>query len=170
MKQLKIIIMFFLVLITNEVCFSQSTGTNSYRSNKYRYTITIPLGFKQTVASGKNIDLKLVHADGTSIIINVTPRRPEEYKITAHDYSKEMFEQEFKQYSPSVTISKAEKLYLAGEKAFLINYVNSSNSTKAIEIYTFKGDNAYVFTATTKVNQFQKLEAMFLKTFNSFKF
>lgn len=170
MGNLKILLSLIIIVIGSSLGFSQTSGTSSFSSSKYGYTINIPVGFKQTAATGKNIDLKLVHSDGTSILINVTPRRPEEYNTTAHDYNKEMFEREFKQYTPTVTLSKAEKTFISGEKAFLIHYNNPSNSTKAVEIYTFKGNNAYVFTATTKVNQFQTYEPVFLKTFNSFKF
>lgn len=170
MKSMKILSSLLIVLFGNSLTFSQTSGTTSFSSNKYGYTINIPAGFKQATASGKNIDLKLVHSDGTSILINVTPKRPEEYNISAHDYSKEMFVQEFKQYTPTVTLSKAEKTYISNEKAFLIHYNNSSNNTKALEIYTYKGNNAYVFTATTKIGQFQTYEPLFMKAFNSFKF
>jgi len=159
-----------LVIANNNLIFCQSSGNNPFKSSKYGYTIIIPSGFKQATATGRNIDLKLVNADGTSILINVSPRRPEEYNITAHDYSKEMFEKEFRQYTPQTAISRAEKTYISGEKAFLIYYTNPSNSTKALEIYTFKGSNAFVFTATSKTSQFQNYESIFLKTFNSFKF
>ncbi|MBN1182372.1 MAG: hypothetical protein JXB49_08810 [Bacteroidales bacterium] len=148
----------------------QSPTNNVFKSTKYGYTVTIPKGFNQTSATGKNIDLKLINSDGTSILINVTPRRPEEYSITAHDYSKEMFDKEFAQYSPNTKVSKAEKTYLSGEKAFLTHYINTSNNTKALEIYTYKGNYAYVFTATTKATQFQTYEPLFMKVFNSFKF
>lgn len=170
MKSMKILSSLLILLFGRSLIFSQTSGTNSYISSKYGYSINIPAGFKQAAASGKNIDLKLVHLDGSSILINVTPKRPEEYNISAHDYNREMFEQEFKQYTPTVTLSKAEKTYISGEKAFLIHYSNSSNNTKAVEIYTYKGNNAYVFTATTKTGQFQTYEPVFMKAFNSFKF
>jgi len=170
MKILKFLATIMMVLYSSNQIFCQQPGNNSFKSSKYGYSIIIPAGFKQATATGRNIDLKLVNADGTSILINVTPRRTEEYNITAHDYSKAMFEKEFSQYTPTTTISKAEKTYISGEKAFLIHYNNPSNSTKALEIYTFKGSNAFVFTATTKVSQFSTYESVFLKAFNSFKF
>jgi hypothetical protein len=170
MKTLKILATILLAIYGSSLSFSQTTGSNSFKSAKYGYSINIPSGFSQATATGRNIDLKLVMADGTNILINVTPRRPEEYNITAHDYSREMFEKEFSQSTPTITISKSEKTYISGEKAFLINYTNPSNSTKALEIYTFKGNYAYVFTATSKVSQFPIYEPIFLKTFNSFKF
>lgn len=160
----------FLPIFLFQFNYAQTTGNKSFKSSKYGYTINIPIGFEQATATGRNIDLKLISNDGTSILVNVTPRRPEEYNITAHEYSKEMFEKEFSQYTPAITISKAEKIYISGEKAFLINYTNPSNSTKALEIYTFKGSNAFVFTATSKTSQFNNYESIFLKTFNSFKF
>jgi hypothetical protein len=169
MKKIYIIVFLLLTIFVNEEIHGQSSLT-SYTSNKYGYSINIPKGFSQTSASGRNIDLKLIQPDGTNILINVTPRRPEEYNITAHDYSKEMLEKEFRQYTPSITVSKAEKVFIDGEKAFLIHYNNSSNNTKALEIYTYRGTNAYVLTATTKTNQFASYESVFLKAFNSIKF
>ncbi|MDX9696342.1 MAG: hypothetical protein RBT49_11180 [Bacteroidales bacterium] len=146
------------------------SATSSFKSIKYGYSIIIPTGFVQASATGRNIDLKLINIDGTSILVNVTPRTPDELNITAHDYSKEMLEREFKQYTPNTSISKAEKIYISGEKAFLINYNNTANNTKAIEIYMYKGSYAYVFTGTCGANLFQTYEPIFLKAFYSFKF
>lgn len=170
MKTSILILFFISILLQGQMNYAQTTGSKSFKSSKYGYSINIPIGFERATATGKNIDLKLINNDGTSILINVTKRTTEEYSITAHDYSKEMLEREYKQSAPNLSISKAEKNYISGEKAFLINYNNLSNGTKAIEIYIYKENNAYVFTATCGANLFQTYEPIFLKTFNSFKF
>jgi len=170
MKQQRIFILIVLFLLPSILIFPQSSGNKAYKSIRYGYSIDYPTDFNQVSANGRNIDLKLVTTDGTSILINVTLRTAAEYNITAHDYSKEMLEREFRQYSPSISITKAEKIYISGEKAFLIHYSNPSNNTKATEIYLYKGKYAYVFTATCKASLFKQYESIFLDSFNTFKF
>lgn len=142
-----------------------------YRSNKYGYTITAPSEFKKTEATGRNIDLKLQSNDGSSILINVSPRLPEEMKITGHDYSKELLVESFRQNNSKTYILVAEKTYIADCKAFQIVYTNQSNSNlKALEIYFFRGNYAYVLTATTKSAQFGSYERIFKNVFKSLTF
>jgi hypothetical protein len=149
---------------------TQSRDVQIYRSNKYNYEITVPNTFKRAEATGKHIDLKLIKSDGTSIIVNISDRVPEEYGISAHDYTKEFLENSFIQYSPDIQITKTEKTFIDNNKAFLIHYINPSNSTKALEIYFFKGDYAYVLTATSKSDKFDENEITFLEIFYSLKF
>lgn len=142
-----------------------------YRSNKYGYTITAPPEFKKTEATGRNIDLKLQSNDGSSILINVSPRLPVEMKITGHDYSKELLEESFRQNNTKTYILVAEKTYIADCKAFQIIYTNQSNSNlKALEIYFFRGNYAYVLTATATSAQFGSYESTFKNVFKSLTF
>lgn len=92
--------------------------TNAYKSLKYGYIINIPKGFRKANATGKNIDFKLINDIGNSILVNVTPRQPQEYSITAHDYSVKMLESSIKPYNPYFSIVKSEKTYIDDEKAF----------------------------------------------------
>ena len=104
------------------------------------------------------------------VFLNVSDRLQDEYRISAHDYTKEFLENSFKQYTPDIQITKAEKTYIGENKAFLIYYVNPSNSTKAIEIYFFKDAYAFVLTATSKIDKFADNEITFLETLYSLKF
>jgi len=141
-----------------------------YRSSKYNYEIAVPSGYKKTKATGRHIDLKLVKSDGTSIIVNISDRLQDEYGISAHDYTKEFLENSFKQYTPNIQITKAEKTFIDKNEAFLIHYINPTNSTKALEIYFFNSAYAYVLTATSKIDKFTDNEITFLETFYSLKF
>jgi hypothetical protein len=153
------------------LCTTKSDNkVQTYKSSIYDYELAIPANFKKTEATGKHIDLKLVKSDGTSILVNVSDRLQDEYSISAHDYTKEFFENSFKQYTPDIQITKAEKTYIDKNKAFLIHYVNPSNSTKAIEIYFFKDAHAFVLTATSKIDKFADNEITFLETLYSLKF
>jgi hypothetical protein len=153
------------------LCTTKSDNkVQTYKSSIYDYELAIPTNFKKTEATGKHIDLKLVKSDGTSILVNVSDRLQDEYSISAHDYTKEFFENSFKQYTPDIQITKAEKTYIDKNKAFLIHYVNPSNSTKAIEIYFFKDAHAFVLTATSKIDKFADNEITFLETLYSLKF
>jgi hypothetical protein len=152
------------------ICLTKDENFKKFHSQKYNYEIIIPEGFSETQATGKRIDLKLVSQDATSILVNVSDRLPEEYNISAHDYTKEFLENSYRQYTPDIRVTKAEKTYIENNKAFLIHYVNPSKSLKAHEIYFYKGDKAYVLTATTKLSQFADYENVFMQTYKSLKF
>jgi len=152
-------------------CITKQRNENRvFKSNLYNYEIVIPNKFEKKEATSKNIDLKLVNEDGESIIINVSKRLQEEYNITAHDYTIEMVENSLKQFNAEIVITNSEKIFIDKKEAFLIYYLNPSNSTKALEIYFYYGSNAYVLTATAKLDKFSEYENVFLDTFNSLKF
>jgi hypothetical protein len=151
-------------------CLTKNKNVKKFHSQKYNYNIIVPEGFNETQATGKRIDLKLVSQDATSILVNVSERLPEEYNISAHDYTKEFLENSYRQYTPDIRVTKAEKTYIDNNKAFLIHYINPSKSLKALEIYFYKGDKAYVLTATTKISQFADYENIFMETYKSLKF
>jgi len=152
------------------ICLTKNNNLKIYSSQKYNYEIIIPEGFSEAQAIGKRIDLKLVAQDGTSILVNVSDRLPEEYNISAHDYTKEFLENSYRQYTPDIKVTKAEKIFIDNNKAFLIHYIDPSKSLKALEIYFYKGDKAYVLTATTKITQFSDYENIFMETYKSLKF
>lgn len=152
------------------ICLTNNENLRKYYSSKYHYEIVIPDGFSETQATGKRIDLKLVSQDATSILVNVSDRLPEEFNITAHDYTKEFLENSYRQYTPDIKITKAERTFIDNNKAFLIHYVNPTKSLKALEIYFYKGNKAYVLTATTKITQFPDYENIFMETYKSLKF
>jgi len=140
----------------------------SYKSFIYRYTITLPNKFKKVSAQGKNIDMKFITDDGTSILINVSPRLREEYSISAHDYSKEFFENSFKQNNLKMPILETEKFYFAGYKAFkMISYNPLNTNLKVYEIYFFRNTYAYVLTATTSSRLYNDYEKIFNEVFDS---
>lgn len=151
-------------------CFYNDINAIKYLSNKYGYQVTISNEYKSAEATQKHIDLKFIKNDGTSILINVSDRLPEEKNITAHDYSKEYIEQSYNQFNADIKVTNAEKIFIDNIDAFLINYTNPRNSTKILEIYFFKGDFAYVLTATTQDTKFSDNEPIFLKAFYSLKF
>ena len=152
--------------------YTQQVNINSekFYSFKFKYEINIPSGFIQYQASSKRIDLKLINKNGSSILVNVSERLSDEYKITAHDYTKEFLENSIKTYNPEISITKSEKMFIDGNKAFLIHYIIPSQQYKVLEIYFYKGDNAYVLTASTKISEFYNYENIFLETYKSIKF
>jgi len=151
-------------------CLTRNVNVKKFHSQKYNYEMEIPEGFTETQATGKRIDLKLNAKDGSNILVNVSDRLPEEYNISAHDYTQEFLENSYRQYTPDIKVTKAEKTYIDNNKAFLINYINLSKSLKALEIYFYKGDKAFVLTATTKISQFPEYENIFMETYKSLKF
>jgi len=141
-----------------------------YASPKYHYTIKVLSSFTKTTATGRNIDMKFVAKDSTNILVNVSPKTSDEYGKNGHDYSRQMFEDMYKQYNLTTRIVETKKTYLAGEKAFKLVYYNPINNTKAIEYYFYKGSNAFVITATTKSAQFSNYEGLFMESIKSNSF
>lgn len=160
----------FLCLMTVSLVQSQ---TSTFTSSKYGYTINKPEGFERKTASGIHIDYKVVNNDGSSILVNVSKRLPEEKGIDAHSYSKEYFQTIFNQTDPNTTINITEKIIIDGKKTFLIYYSypsNTGNNLKVIEAYLFFGDNAYVITTTSDDKHYEVHKNEFLKTIKSLKF
>lgn len=143
--------------------------SKNYISPNYGYSIVIPEGFKIERASVKNIDLKMINDKGQSILVNVSHRLPQEYSITAHDYTAQFLENSIRPNNPGFKIIKWGKIYLSGERTFLIYYTNSSENIKAIECYIYYKDSAYVLTATSNMNDFSAYEKVFLTTINTLK-
>lgn len=146
--------------------------TSIFKSSKYGYTINKPEGFERKSANGIHIDYKVVSKDGSSILVNVSKRLPEEKGIDAHSYSKEYFQSIFNQTDPNTTISKTEKIIVDGKKTFLIYYSypsNTGNTLNVIEAYLFVSDNAYVITTTSDEQHYEAHKYEFLMTIKSLK-
>ena len=134
----------------------------TYQSPLYSYSITIPKTFKKIHSKRKNIDMKFQDDYGATILVNVTQRLPEEYSITAHDFSKEMLEQMYRQASPNIIISRAEKVYVGGQMAFLIEYSGGvSSKLKAMECYIYYSDKVFLITGTAGKIRFDNYKQLF---------
>ena len=167
---MKIFLLAFIFILTSLPAHSQSS---KFKSSKYGYTINKPSGFEQTAVIGIHIDFKAVNKDGSSILVNVSKRLPEEIGIDAHSYSKEYFQTIFNQTDPNTIILKTEKIIIDGKKTFLIYYSypsNRGNNLKVIEAYVFVGDNAYVITTTSDEQHYDTHKNAFLETINSIKY
>lgn len=148
------------------------TQTSTFKSSKYGYTINKPSDFEQATSNGIHIDYKVVNTDGSSILVNVSKRLPEE-GIDAWSYSKEYFEKVFSYQEPVSVISKTEKIIIDDKKAFLIYYSYPSNrgtNLKVIEAYLFAGDNAYVITTTSDEQHYEVHKNVLGETIKSIKF
>jgi hypothetical protein len=143
---------------------------DKYNSDRYEYEIKVPNDFVIDKPSGKNIDLKLIKNDGAIILVNVSARYPDEYEITAHDYSKEILENSYRQLDWDFRILENRKILIENNKAFLIIYEVPSKHVKAMEIYFFKDDNAFTLTGKSGKNEFDSNEETFFNTLTSIKF
>jgi len=153
--------------------FYGHTQTSKFRSSTYNYTINTPDGFEKKSATGKHIDYKVTNKDGSSILVNVSKRLPEEKGMDGHSYTKEYFKTVFNQTDPNTIISNTEKIIIDGKKTFLIYYSypsNRGNYLKVIEAYLFVGDNAYVITTTAGDDKYEAYKGIFLQTIKSIKF
>lgn len=153
--------------------FCGHTQTPKFKSSTYNYTINIPDGFERKSATGKHIDFKVANQDGSSILVNVSKRLPDEKGMNGHSYTKEYFKTVFNQTDPNTIISNTEKIIIDEKKTFLIYYSypsNRGNYLKVIEAYLFVGDNAYLITATAGDDKYEAYKNIFLQTIKSIKF
>ncbi len=155
------------LFILTTYCFVVNGQTTKVVSTKYGYSINVPISFSQKPSTRKHIDLNFVDPNGNTIIINVSPREAEEYNYTVHDYTKEALEEGIKQGNPTFAILKAEKLFIGGEKAFLIDYTASAYDAEAFECYIFYNDIVFTITATSTPAEFSKFKTIFLNTIKS---
>lgn len=144
-------------------------NTDKFVSPKYKYEMPIPTGYVPAKATGSNIDFNIESELGL-MTINVSPRRPEEEGVTAHDYSKDLIETIYRQVNPSVQVGNAKKNYIDKTKAFQVESVNSKNSTSVLEVYFYKDDLAYLMTGTCRTKDYKSCRQEFLDTFFLFKF
>jgi len=142
-----------------------------HSSYKYHYSLYAPISFKRATSTITNIDMKLMDNIGASILVNVSSRLPEEYKITGHSYSEDYFRSLYKQLGYNITIHNTSKTTVAGQKAFKIIMDHSFDSQlKVLEYSFFKGGQAYVLTCTSPKNSFNSYEEKFRQIAVSMKF
>lgn len=132
-----------------------------YRSPKYGYSIKIPESYKEVKGNRPHIDFKFIDAFGSIIIVNVSPRRSEEFQISAHDYTKEILEETFRQETPNLSITYTEKIFVSGEKAFLTETENNLPNIKGMDCYFYHNDLAFLVTGTCEIERFPNYRNLF---------
>lgn len=152
---------------------AQSDLVSPYKiieGNRGDYSFQVPRYFEKKKPSQKNTDVSVGDDYGASINVNVTDRLPEEYQITAHEYTREMFESQYKSLFPNYEIHSTDKIKLDGINAFLIDVSGTVNSNlRQLSIFLYHEDKAYVITATAESENFDRYIPLFKKTLDSFK-
>lgn len=138
-------------------------------SSKYGYSIKTPKSFTKYDPIQKNTDLAFDDNYSSTITINVTDRLPEEYKISAHYYTKEMMEQGMRQAYPNFTITRCEKILIDNTKTFLICNYGEHSKLSSMKAYLYHKDKAYIINCTTETSRFKSYEKLFLDVINSIK-
>jgi len=146
----------------------QISAQKVWTSPKYSYSIWTPPNFTVATATGRNIDYKVINSDGSSLLVNVTPRQSNEYSFSPHDYTKATLEKELKQYSTNLVITFFEKIYIDKQKAIIYHFVKEGR--KCVECLIFVGDKVYMITGTTKAEQFNQYLSDFTKAIKSISF
>jgi hypothetical protein len=159
-KTAYVIIFIFLTL--------QISAQKVWTSPKYSYSIWTPPNFTIATTTGRNIDYKVVNTDGSSLLVNVTPRQDNEYSFTPHDYTKAILETELKQYSSDLVITFFEKIYIDKQKAIIYHFAKEGR--KCVECLVFVGDKVFMITGTTKKEQFSNYSSDFTKAIKSVSF
>ena len=140
-----------------------------YKSSKYDYKIKVPETFRRIKSKGPHIEMNFLDAFGSSISVNISPRQPDEYNITAHDYTSKTLEAIFKFGTPNVKITFSKKLFIGAEKAFLIELENANPNLKSMECFFYHKDLAFVLTGTCEIKRFSDYRNLFESCFNSLK-
>ncbi len=172
MKKTLFFIILFLSIFHNCIyCQDQYNWKDTFKSENYPYSITIPQSFGKEKPVRKNIDQIFVDDYGASILVNVTQRLPEEYRITAHDYSKEYLENNARQALPNYTITRSQKIIIDGQKAFLSENIGGPSSLlKIMDCYIFYKDKVYLIMATAPIPKFDNYRVLFEAAIKSFDF
>jgi len=136
-------------------------------SVKYGYSIEIPISFSKKTPKQKNTDMLFADSYGSSINLNVTDRLPDEYNITAHNYSKEMLERETISIFPNYTITYSEKTYVGGEKAFICENYGMFKNLSMMHCYFYYKNKAYVITCATESARFKNYKTLFKSAIKS---
>lgn len=172
MKKTLIFTIIFLSIFHNCIyCQDIYNWKNTYNSEKYPYSITIPQSFEKEKPVRKNIDQIFVDDYGASISVNVTQRQPEEFGITAHDYSKEYLENDIRQALPNYTITRSQKIIIDGQKAFLCEDIGGPSSLlKVMDCYIFYKDKVYLIMAVAPIPKFDNYRVLFEAAIKSFDF
>lgn len=144
--------------------------TSKAYSKKYNYSIDIPINFTQVSATSKNVDMKFSDGNGNGIILNVSPRLPEEKGLNVNNFTKEYFEQGIKPSNPTFQVLSTEKIKIDGESAFIMIFTASAYGIKSMECYMFRGDIAFVITTSSAIDNFGKHQELFHNTILSLKF
>jgi len=166
----RLFIIFSLVVFNLSVLGQKLVNWNETNiSSKYGYSIKIPKSFTKYDPLQENTDLAFNDNYGSSITISVTDRLPEEYKISAHYYTKEMLEQGMRQAYPNFTITRCEKILVCNTKTFLTCNYGEHPKLSSMKAYFYHKDKAYVVNCTTETSRFRSYEKFFLDVINSIK-
>ena len=99
---------------------------------------------------------------GASILVNVTPRLPEEYKITPHDQTKSFQETGMRAVAPNYTITRLENRYVDGQKAQIIESIGGVNpKLKMIECTIYYLNKVYLVSGTIDNQRFDSYRQLF---------
>ena len=166
----RLFILFSLVVFNLSVFGQKLVDLNeTIISSKYGYSITVPKSFTKGSPIQKNTDLVFDDSYGSSISVNITDRLPQEYEISAHDYTKVMFEQGMRQVYPNYSITRCEKIVINGTKTFLICSYGEHPKLSSMYTYFFHRDKAYVVNCTSETSRFDSYESLFLNVIKSIK-
>ena len=105
---------------------------------------------------------RFVDQYGASILVNVTPRLPEEYKITPHDQTKSFQETGMRTVAPNYTITRLENRYVDGQKAQIIESIGGVNpKLKMIECTIYYLNKVYLVSGTIDQQRFDSYRQLF---------
>jgi hypothetical protein len=143
----------------------------TFESYVYPYSIKIPKTFTKAIAQNKNIDLKFADQYGSSILVNVTPRLAGEYKITPHDQTKSFLETGMRSVAPNYSITRLDNIYVAGQKAQLIESIGGVNPRlKMMECTVYYKNKVYLITGTAEKDRFDNYRQLFENAIYSIDF
>lgn len=170
LQSMRLLVIFSLIVLNLSVYSQKLVDLNETNvSSKYGYSIKISKSFTKYDPIQENTDLAFDDNYGSTITINVTDRLKEEYKISAHYYTKEMMEQGMIQAYPNFTITRCEKILIDNTKTFLMYNYGEHPKLSSMKAYFYYKDKAYVVNCTTETSRFKNYEILFLNAIKSIK-
>lgn len=152
----------------NESNFPISQDT--FKSEKYNYTIVIPKNFHRKQTKGKHIDFCFNNDTFCTIVANISQKMTVDPPI--NEALLVPYEQSLKQMNPTLEFLKSS-IIVVDNNNIMVSLQRDNNKgiwLNSIEYYFYHNDDVYIITASAPEEKFSEYETIFFKTINSFKF
>lgn len=167
---MKLFIVLFVAILPISL-YAQET----FKSQKYGYSIELPAGYKTKTAIGENTDLDAVN-EGKSIIVVVKKLPKGGENITANYFqqiSNEQWETSLNEYLPNPHVIKKGKAIVDGKNAFYIHYTTQKSiepKLYQINYNVIHNGFHYVISFNCLDNSTDTNMPYFMRSLRSFKF
>ena len=147
-----------------------STSQDTFKSEKYNYSIVIPENFYRKQTKGKHIDFCFNNDSFCTIVANISQKTTIDPPI--NEAFLELYAHSLKQMNPTIEFLKTS-IIVVDNNNIMVNLQRDKNKgiwLNSIEYYFYHNNDVYIITASAPEEKFSDYETIYFKTINSFKF